>query len=215
MRVSIGWIGMALPLVEIGEAIAVGILLEHVAIGDRQAELLKPFVRYRRMHFRRVQSCRLAVSADEMLLRNEQPGTSAKRPLWRLAQLLRCRFHRHCFSRRRRGQLRRARLRCREMFVEMYCPVENPDPGKQQDCGGNDECDAFVILPHPVYHGVKLTISTRAETSMCSFPTMKFKAAGGEAELVGPGVAVVFAAEFAPGFAVSVVPVSRGGPFPF
>jgi len=52
---------------------------------------------------------------------------------------------------------------------------------------------------------------------MCSFPTMKFKAAGGEAELVGLGgaVAVVLIAEFEVAFAVSVAPRSRGGPFSF
>src|SRR5438132_14399170 len=122
---------MPFPLVEIGETIAVGILFEHIAIRDRQTELLKPFVRHWGMHFRRMQSRRLAVSADEMLLRNEEPGTSAKRPLWRLTQMLRCRFHRRCFSRRRRRQLRRTRLcRCK-LFVEMYCPVRNPDPRKQ------------------------------------------------------------------------------------
>jgi len=52
---------------------------------------------------------------------------------------------------------------------------------------------------------------------MCSFPTMKFKAAEGGAELVGFGVAaaVVFVAEFGVAFAVSLAPLSRGGPFSF
>ena len=52
---------------------------------------------------------------------------------------------------------------------------------------------------------------------MCSFPTMKFNAAGGEAEPTGLGVGVaeVFVAGFGIGFAVSLVPVSRGGPLSF
>ena len=54
---------------------------------------------------------------------------------------------------------------------------------------------------------------------MCSFPTMKFNAAGGEAELVGLGAAVapVVGVGFGPGFAVSPPPppASREGPLSF
>ena len=54
MRIAIGRIGVALPFLEIGKAVAIGILLENVCIGDRQSKLLEPFVRHRGMHFSRL-----------------------------------------------------------------------------------------------------------------------------------------------------------------
>ena len=52
MRILVGWIRVALPFVEIGEAIAVGILIENIGIGDGQTIFLEPLIWHRRMHLR-------------------------------------------------------------------------------------------------------------------------------------------------------------------
>ena len=46
-------------------------VLENVSIGDRQAELLQPFVRHGRMDLGCLERCRQTVGADKMFLRNK------------------------------------------------------------------------------------------------------------------------------------------------
>src|SRR5438874_10942819 len=88
MRTPVDRIGVSLPFVEVIEPVAVRILFQHVGVGNRQAALLDPFVRYRRMHFGGLQGCGLSVGADEMFFGNEEPGTPAEGSLRWLATFL-------------------------------------------------------------------------------------------------------------------------------
>ena len=73
MRILIRWIGLSLPLIEIGEAVAIGIFIESIRILDRQAKLLEPLIRHGRVHHCGLQRRRQVVRTDEMFFRNEKP----------------------------------------------------------------------------------------------------------------------------------------------
>ena len=103
MRILLCGIGLPLPLFQIVEAVAVRILSQHVRFRNRQAELLQPFVRHRRMHLRVLQRGGQAVRPNEMFFRHEEPGAPAESPLRRLAQLLRRRLQLERFFRGRGG----------------------------------------------------------------------------------------------------------------
>src|SRR5436309_15220348 len=106
MRIPVDRVGVSLPFVEVSETVAVRILFQYVGVVNRQAELLDPFVRHRRMHFRGLQGCGLSVRADEMFFRNKKAGTPAERPLRWLSQFLQSIFRPFRFARRRSGPLR-------------------------------------------------------------------------------------------------------------
>ena len=76
---------MALPFIQVGEAVAIRILGQDIGVGDGQTELFQPFVRHRRMHLRGLKRGRQSVRADEMLFRHKQSGPAAENPLrWNL-----------------------------------------------------------------------------------------------------------------------------------
>src|SRR4029453_14221271 len=88
MRILVGWIGVPLPFVQIGKAVAIGILVESVGILDGQGILFEPIVRDRRMDLCVLQRCRQTVCADEMSFRNKKTGASAGFPLGWVLELL-------------------------------------------------------------------------------------------------------------------------------
>src|SRR5437870_1628158 len=146
MRIPVDRVGVSLPFFEVSETVAVRILLQHVGIGNRQAELLDPFVRHWRMHFRGLQGCRLSVRADEMFFRNKKPGTPAKGPLRRLSQFLQGIFNLLRFARRRSGPLRGVGLQLSELRLEPNRALEYAKRAHQQDHDTRDQNDALVIF---------------------------------------------------------------------
>ena len=77
MRTRIRGVGAALPLVEIGKTVFVGVLIENVGVFDVQTVFFKPFIWDRRMHLGILQRGRQAVWADEMSFRNEKSRARA------------------------------------------------------------------------------------------------------------------------------------------
>src|SRR5207247_914461 len=100
MRILIRWIGLSLPFIEIGKAVAIGIFIEEIRILDRQAKLLEPLVRHGRMYHCGLQRRRQVVGADEMFFRNEKPRTPAEFPLRGLLELFRSTIKLDSFARR-------------------------------------------------------------------------------------------------------------------
>ena len=80
---------MPLPLIEIGEAVAVGVLRQNIGFGNRKTEFLQPFVRHRGMEESVLQGRGLPIRADKMFFRHEKTGAPARSPLRRGLQLLR------------------------------------------------------------------------------------------------------------------------------
>src|SRR4030095_9870596 len=109
MRILVRWIGATLPFVEIGEAVTIGILIENVALLDRQGILFEPVVRHWRMDLCVLQGCRQTVGADEMSFWNKKPGPRAGFPLRRVLELL-CGAIEFNRDRGRRGSFLRRRL---------------------------------------------------------------------------------------------------------
>src|SRR5438045_7700405 len=125
MRIPVDRIGVSLPFVEVIEPVAVRILFQYVGVGNRQAELLDPFVRYRRMHFGGLQGCGLSVRADEMFFRNKKPGTPAEGPLRWLPQFLQSIFRLFRFAGWRSGALRGVGLQLGKLRLEPDGALEN------------------------------------------------------------------------------------------
>src|SRR5206468_9722292 len=121
----------ALPFVEIGEPVLVGILIENVGVFDRQTVFFEPIIRNRSMYLRVLQRGRKTVRADEMFLGNKKPRTGAGFPLRRLLELLRCAIELEC-DRRLRGSFRGRRLR-REK------PVPELDGAPANSAGRNEK----------------------------------------------------------------------------
>src|ERR1043166_1371700 len=88
MRLRFGGIGAALPFIEIGEPVLVGIFLERIGVFDWQDILFKPFVRHRRMHLRVVQRGWHAIGPDEMFFRDEKTRARTGLPLKGFLELL-------------------------------------------------------------------------------------------------------------------------------
>src|SRR6266850_5954782 len=151
MRIAVDRISVPLPFVEVIETVAVRILFQDVGVGDGQAELLDPFVRYRRMYFGGLQGGGLSVRADEMFFRNKKPGTPAKGPLRWLPQFLQGIFNLLRFARRRSGPLRGVGLQLSELRLEPNRALEYAKRAHQQDRDTRDQNNALVIFLQPVH----------------------------------------------------------------
>ena len=159
MRLLVRWIGVSLPLVEIGEAVAIGILFENVGILDGQSILFEPIVRHRRMDLCVLQRRRQTVCADEMSFRNEKPGARAGFPLRRVLELLGGAIE---FNRdgRRRGSFLRRRLLRDQTVPELDGAPPNPNRRNEKEDACRDERDSVVMRLNPVdqlRHGQSLT----------------------------------------------------------
>ena len=73
MRIFFRRVGAALPFIEIGEAVLIGVLIESVVVFDWQTVFFEPVIGNWSVHLRVLQRGRQAVRADEMFFRNEQP----------------------------------------------------------------------------------------------------------------------------------------------
>src|SRR6266487_3933303 len=88
MRIFVRWIGASLPLVQIGETVSIGILIEDIPFRDWQAKLLKPVIWHRWVYLCILQRRRQTVGTDKMFFRNEKPRAAAGLPLRRVLELL-------------------------------------------------------------------------------------------------------------------------------
>ena len=149
MRLCVGWIGVALPFVEIIEPILVGILFKSVGVFDGQRIFFEPLVRHRRMHLRVFQGRRHAVRADEMFFRNEQTGARAGFPLQRLLELFRGEIELDC-DRRLRGGFRWNCRRSNKTIVELDCAPPNGNGGNEKKTRRSHQHRAIVICLKPV-----------------------------------------------------------------
>ncbi len=159
VRILVRWVGASLPLIQIGEAVGIGILIENIRVLDRQVVFFEPVVRHRRMHLRVLQRRRPTVCADEMFLRNEKPRARAGFPLCRMLELLRGASE---FDRdgRRRGGFCRRRLLGDQAVAELDGVPPNENRGKKKKSRSRDERDAIVMCLNPVHglrHGQLLT----------------------------------------------------------
>src|SRR6266508_5839732 len=138
MRILVRRIGSTLPFVEIGEAVAIGILIESVGILDGKSILFEPLVRHRRMDLGILQRCGQTVCSDEMSFRNEKAGASARLPLRWVLELL-CgviELNRHG---RRRGSFWRRRLLCDQTVPELNGAPPDPNRGNEKEDPRRDE----------------------------------------------------------------------------
>src|SRR6266481_5814327 len=78
---------MAGPFIKVGEAIAIGILIENICIRDWQTISLKPVIRHRRVDLRVLQCRRQTVCADKMSFRDEESRATAGFPLGWMVEL--------------------------------------------------------------------------------------------------------------------------------
>src|SRR5882672_9551453 len=138
MRILLRWIGATLPFVEVGEAVTIGILIENVAILDRQGKLFEPVVRHWRMDLCVLQGCRQTICSAEMSFRNEKSGARAGLPWRRVLELL-CGAIEFNRNGGRGGSFLRRRLLRDQAVPELDGVPPNPNRGNEKEDRCRDE----------------------------------------------------------------------------
>src|SRR5207245_783945 len=135
-------------LVEIGETVFVGVLIENVGVLNGQTEFFKPLIWNRWMHLGVLQRGRQAVRADEMFFRNKKAGARAAFPLCRMLELLRRAIELRRDG-RRRGSFCPRRLQRDEAVTELDGAPPNGDGGNEKEGRSCDERDAMGMRLNP------------------------------------------------------------------
>ena len=150
--VLVGRIGVAVPFIKVGEAIAIGILIESICIRDWQTISLKPLIWHRWVYLCVLQCRRQTVCADKLFFRDEESRTTAGFPLCWMVELTCGPIELKSFARWRcTFRWRRAALQRDQVVPELNDAPPNQNRGNKKKDHRRDERGTVIVFPNPVH----------------------------------------------------------------